>query len=141
MDEKRLAGESRWREAEGRQSHSARANDQMNTPDVPKSGRQGKWIYYMRGNKQVRRPYVKPKDPRTTTQLRYRAALTAAAKAWSDGPFLTEEDRKAWCAAAKKVRSRPRLAQSGPLTGQLYFVAVNAERLLKGLEMLRRPPA
>jgi hypothetical protein len=95
----------------------------------------------MRGNKQCRRRWVKPKDPRTTTQLRYRAALTAAAKAWSNSPFLTEEDRKAWCARAKKLRSRPRLAQSGPLTGQLYFVAVNTERLLKGLVMLRRPPA
>ena len=95
----------------------------------------------MRGNKLCRRRWVKPRDPRTPTQLRYRAALTAAAKAWSDSPLLTEEDRKAWCAAAKKLRSRPRLAQSGPLTGQLYFVAVNAERLLRGLEILRRPPA
>ena len=95
----------------------------------------------MRGNKQCRRRWVKPRDPRTPTQLRYRAALVAAAKAWSDGQFMTEEDRLAWCAAAKKVRSRPRLTQSGPLTGQLYFVALNAERLLKGLEMLRRPPS
>ncbi len=110
-------------------------------PDVPKSGRLGKWIYYMRGGKQIRRPYVKPKDPHTPAQVSNRAAFAAATKAWSDSPFLTEEDRKAWCEAAKKVRSRPRLAQSGKLTGQQYFVAVNAERLLKGQEMLRRPPA
>jgi hypothetical protein len=95
----------------------------------------------MRRGKQVRRPYVKPKDPQTPARLRCRAAFAAAVKAWSDSGFMTEEDRKAWCEAAKKVRSRPRLAQSGKLTGQLYFVAVNSERLLKGLEMLRKPPA
>ena len=113
----------------------------MNLPDVPKSGRFGGWIYYMRRGKQVRRPYVRPRDPRTSAQLRCRAGFAAATKAWSQSQGMTQEDLEAWRTAGKQVRSRPRLAQSGPLTGQLYFVAVNSARAREGLEMLRQPPA
>ena len=114
---------------------------QMITPDVPKSGRFGAWIYYMRGNKQVRRPYVKPRDPRTPAQLRCRAAFGAAVKVWSDAQGMTQNDQKTWIAAAEKVRSRPRLAQSGSLTGQQYFIAINCARAQADAGMLLRPPA
>ena len=110
-------------------------------PDVPKSGRFQAWIYYMRGGKQVRRPYVKPRDPRTPAQVRNRAAFGAAVKAWSEGRGMTQDDQRAWIAAAAKIRSRPRLAQSGPLTGQQYFIAVNCARAEQGQEMLPKPPA
>ena len=113
----------------------------MNFPDVPKSGRQGAWIYYWRGGKQLRRPYVKPKDPRTPAQLRCRAAFGTAVKAWSQSQGMTQEDLKQWCAAAKKVRSRPRLAQSGPLSGQQYFISGNGPRVREGLAILLQPPA
>jgi hypothetical protein len=113
----------------------------MNLPDVPKSGRFGAWIYYMRRGKQVRRPYVKPRDPRTPAQLRCRAGFAAATKAWSQSQGMTLEDLEAWRTAGKQVRSKTRLAQSGPLSGQLYFVAVNSARAREGLEMLRLPPA
>ena len=118
-----------------------RFSAEMITPDVPKSGRFGGWIYYMRGNKQVRRPYVKPRDPRTAAQLRCRAAFAAATKAWSECRGMTQDDLRAWCVAAEKIRSRPRLAQSGPLTGQQHFVGVNCARVRQGLEMLLKPPA
>jgi hypothetical protein len=114
---------------------------QMITPDVPSSGRLGGWIYYMRGNKQVRRPYVKPRDPRTPAQLRCRAAFGAAVKVWSEAQGMTQDDQRAWIAAAEKIRSRARLAQSGPLTGQQYFIAVNCARAQEGAGMLLRPPA
>jgi hypothetical protein len=94
-------------------------NDDM-PPDVPRSGKWGKWVYYMRNGKQCRRRYVKPRDPHTPGQLRSRAALAAASKAYSWA--LTEEQRQECRAAGAKVRSRPRLAQSGRLTGQLYYV-------------------
>ena len=110
-------------------------------PDVPKSGRFGGWIYYMRRNKQVRRPYVKPRDPRTPAQLRCRAAFAAATKAWSESRGMTQEDLEAWRVAAEKIRSRPRLCQSGPLSGQLHFIAVNCSRVRQGLEILLKPPA
>lgn len=76
----------------------------------------------MRGNKQCRRRYVVPNDPRTAGQLRARAAFGAASKTWSESPELTEEQREAWRKEAAKVQSRPRLSQSGPLTGQQHYV-------------------
>jgi hypothetical protein len=76
----------------------------------------------MRGRKQCRRRYVVPRDPRTVGQLRARATFAAASKAWSHDPQLTEEQRHAWRVKAAKIQSRPRLAQSGPLTGQQLFV-------------------
>ena len=39
-------------------------------------------------------------------------------------PVLTEEQRRAWNAAAAKVRSRPRLWQSGPLSGETFFTGI-----------------
>ena len=113
----------------------------MSLPDVPKSGRQGDWIYYVRGNRQLRRPYKKPRDPRTPAQLRCRAAFGKAVKAWSQSQGMTQDDQRAWIAVAGKVRSRPRLAQSGPLTGQQYFISVNCPRIREGLPMLLQPPA
>jgi hypothetical protein len=60
----------------------------LNLPDVLRSGHWGEWVYYLRGNKQCRRRYVVPKDPCTPNQLRCRAALAAASKAWSHKPSL-----------------------------------------------------
>jgi hypothetical protein len=110
----------------------------MKILDIPRSGRDGRWVYYMQGSKLFRRKYVIPKDPRTTGQLRARAALTAASKAWSHSPQLTEEHRQGWRVAGAKVWSRPRLYQSGPLTGQMYFVARNYSRDRAGRELLLR---
>ena len=89
-------------------------------PDVPKSGKWGQWVYYVRNGNQCRRRYTKPRDPRTPEQLRLRAAFGAASKAYSWA--LTEEQRQEDRAAGAKVRSRPRLAQSGPLSGQQYSI-------------------
>ena len=92
----------------------------VNLPAAPKSGRLGKWVYYMRNGKQCRRRYVKPRDTRTPEQLRLRAAFGAASHAYSWE--LTEEERQECRTAGAKVRSRPRLAQSGRLSGQQYHV-------------------
>jgi hypothetical protein len=87
-----------------------------------KSGRCGDWVWYMRGNKQFRHLYVKLHDPRTPKQLHWRAHFGAASTKYSD--TLTQEQRNARIAAGAKFRSRPRLAQSGPLTGQQYSIRV-----------------
>jgi hypothetical protein len=108
----------------------------MNAIGVPRSGRCGGWVYYMRGSKQHRRRWVKPSDPRTAAQLRARAAFGAASKAWSTSERLTEEQRGDWHREARKVRSRPRLAQSGPLTAQQHFVGKNCTRARIGLGLL-----
>ena len=86
------------------------------------SGRFGDWVYFVRNGQQHRRRYVRPADRRTPAQLRCRARLAAAAKYWSHSPEVTEQEREAWEAAANQIQSRPRLEQSGPLTGQQYFV-------------------
>ena len=85
-----------------------------------KSGRCGDWIWFVRYGKQIRRPYVRPHDPRTPAQLRSRARLSAASRKYSYS--LTEKQRDACIAAGAKLRSRPRLGQSGPLTGQQYSI-------------------
>jgi hypothetical protein len=84
-------------------------------------GRCGDWVYYrLRGNKQYRRRWVRPKDPRTPAQLQNRARLGTASRHYS--ALLTEEEQDACVAAGAKRQSRPRLGQSGSLTGQQYSV-------------------
>ena len=100
----------------------------MKILDIPKSGRCGDFVFYMRGRKLCRRRYVVPRDPRTPGQLRARAAFGAASKAWSHSPLLTEEGRQAWGREGAKLRSRPRLGQSGRLTGQLHYVGCNCRK-------------
>jgi hypothetical protein len=110
-----------------------------------KSGRCGDWVWYVSGNKQLRHLYVKPRDPRTTRQLHGRACFGAASKHYSAS--LTQGQREACIAAGAKFRSRPRLGQSGPLTGQQYSIRLEyaakaggrtqkAESTAKGLQTL-----
>ena len=57
------------------------------------------------------------------------------------GGWLTQPERDAWDAAAEKLQSRPRLGQSGPLTGQMLFGKLNCPRTLIGRGWLRLPAA
>ena len=91
----------------------------------------------MRKGRVCRRRYVRPKDPRTPKQLRARAVLGAASKAWSSSECFTEEQRQGLRAAGAKVQSRSRLAQSGPLTGQQFFVGKSCARGRLGREIRR----
>jgi hypothetical protein len=61
-----------------------------------------------------------PHDPRTPAQLRSRARLGAASRKYNYS--LTEKQQDACIAAGAKLRSRPRLGQPGPLTGQQYSI-------------------
>ena len=85
-----------------------------------KSGPCGDWIWFMRYGKQIRRRYVCPHDPRTPAQIRSRDRLSAASRKYSYS--LTEKQQDARIAAGARLRSRPRLVQSGPLTGQQYSI-------------------
>ncbi len=85
-----------------------------------RSGRCGDWVWYMRGGKQWRHLYVKPRDPRTPAQRHWRAKFGAASSKYSHS--LTPEERRACIVAGSKLRSRPRLGQSGPLNGQHYSI-------------------
>jgi hypothetical protein len=108
-----------------------------------KSGRCGDWVWYvLPGNKQWRRLWVKPRDPRTPKQRYWRARLAAASR---NSAALTEEQLDACIAAGAKRRSRPRLGQWGWLTAQQWWVGHacarkaetgvhNAERPTEGLQ-------
>jgi len=109
----------------------------MKVRDIPKRGKAGKVIVSRNHYGQYERAYVCPKDPRTPRQISWRKAWGRASKAWRK---LTEPQRQAWCEAAKGVRSRSWYGQSSRLTGQAYFVKVNARRLFDGLAVLSWPP-
>ena len=86
-----------------------------------RSGRCGDWVFYLLpGGKQCRRRWVRPKDPLTPAQVRNRARLAAASRKYS--AVLTDREQDAFIAAGARRRSRRRLGQSGPLTGQQYSV-------------------
>ena len=85
-----------------------------------KSGRCGDWVWYMRGRKQCRHLYVKPMDPRTPRQQLWRTRFRAASKKYSHS--MADDQRDACISAGAKLRTRPRLGQSGPLTGQQYSI-------------------
>ena len=74
----------------------------------------------MRSGQQYRRRYARPRDPGTLAQLLCRAHFKATSRSYSRS--LTQEERAACIAAGAKLRSRSRLDQSGPLTGQQYWV-------------------
>jgi hypothetical protein len=80
------------------------------------SGRCGDYVRYVFNSKQRRRLYVEPANPRTVRQQRWRDRFGAASKNYSES--LTDEQRDACIAAGAKLRSRQRLGQLGPLTGQ-----------------------
>ena len=103
------------------------------------SGKAGRYVYYWAYGHLCWRAYVVPKDPRTAVQQRSRAAFAAASKAWSASQSLTEEQRDAWHADAAKIKSTPRLGQSGPLTAQHDFVGRNSLKERWGLALLLKP--
>jgi transcriptional regulator with XRE-family HTH domain len=96
------------------------------------SGRCGDWVWFVRNGKQLRRRWVKPKDPCTPKQRRCRARLGSVSAAYSDE--LTEGQQKACIAKGAKRPCRPRLGPSGNQTGQQYWV----HKELKGKTGSRR---
>ena len=66
------------------------------------------------------RRYARPTDLGTLAQLLCRARLSTTSRRYSR--LLTEEEQAACIAAGAKLRSRSRLDQSVPLTGQPYWV-------------------
>ena len=88
--------------------------------DVIKSGRCGDWVWYVVRSKQRRRLWAKPNNPRTPSQQHWRKQFGAASKKYSQS--LTEEQQDACIAAGAKLPCRPRLGDSGCLTGQQYWV-------------------
>ncbi len=108
----------------------------MKIIDVPQSGKCGLTVTYPSRNGLIRRAWVVPANPQTGDQLLVRNRLALRAKAYDD---LTETQQDAWVAAAAMEQSRPRLGQSGPLTGLQLYVKLNANLDLVGEPTISAP--
>ncbi len=86
---------------------------------------------------QVRRRYAVPKDPKSPAQVRVRSAFGRVVTRWRT---LTESQRAGWALRAEGVHSRPRLGQSGRLTGYLLFIKINSTLVYQGQPLVIVPP-
>jgi hypothetical protein len=110
----------------------------MRILDIPQSGKRGRTVSQNSRNGQISRALVIPVNPRTAAQLRVRGFLGSVASRWS---ALTQAQRDAWTAEAARHQSKPRLGQSGPLTGFQLYAKINCSRLVIGREVVTAPPA
>ncbi len=110
----------------------------MKVIDIPKSGKCGGRVFYRLRRSQCWRKHVIPQNPRTAAQRRARKDFGLVSTAWSE--LLTETQRQAWVARGARVRSYPRLGQSGWLTGHMHFEGINTARARIGRGLLLWPP-
>ena len=110
----------------------------MKILDILQSGKRS--IYVSQGGRygQISRALVIPANPRTEDQLNARQVLGTYAHNWRT---LTEPQRLAWIAAAALIQTRPRLGQSGPMTGSQLYVRTNCNNVLVGEPAETEPPA
>ncbi len=110
----------------------------MKILDIPQSGKRGLTVSQNGAWGQISRAVAIPGTPPTDGQLTRRQVLGGIARNWQT---IAETQRLAWNEAGEKVRSRPRLGQSGPLSGFLLFVKVNCNLEFVGEPMVDTPPA
>ena len=104
---------------------------------MPRSGRIGDRVWQWSGYAQYSYPAFIPFNPHTTEQQRVRDNFGRVSARWRE---LRQEQRDCWKAVARTKQSRPRLGQSGPLTGCQLFVQVNLARVNRGMAQLDWPP-
>jgi hypothetical protein len=102
--------------------HASTPKATMKILDIPQTGTLGTVVSVRTRYGQVRRPYVSPKNRRTPAQVRIRSNFGHVLALWGR---LTDEQRTVWGRAAEGYESRPRLGQSGRLSGYLLFVKIN----------------
>ena len=105
--------------------------------DIPQSGKLGLTVTWPGRNGLIRRTLVTPANPQTPAQLAIRDHLAREARRYD---ALTEAQQDAWVVAAESYQSRPRLGQSGPLTGLQLFTKVNCNLTLLGQDPVDVPP-
>jgi hypothetical protein len=108
----------------------------MKILDIPQSGKRGNFVSVRTRYGQSSRPLVIPNDPKTPAQLRSRSRLGHVAPRWRG---LTDEQRTVWNTGGRKLHSRPRLGQSGPLTGCQFFTMLNCNLASIGLKQVVLP--
>jgi hypothetical protein len=110
----------------------------MKVLSIPSSGACGQVVAYETRFGSIRRQRIVPKNTRSPAREHMRGAFGSFARAW--GRRLTQAQRDLWNVAGPKVMSAPRLAQSGPLSGQQHFEGINCARACIGLPPLWVPP-
>jgi len=109
----------------------------MKKRDVPSSGKRGTTVSFQSRYGQCERTDTPSTKPRTYAQICSQTKFGAASARWN---YLTNDQRAAWRAYAKNVRSHPQGGQSGPLTGQVLFTAINRNQAALGLPPYDFPP-
>ncbi len=110
----------------------------MKIVDVPQTGKLGLTVTYPGRNGLIRRTKVTPANPKTAAQMSIRSNLAAQARAYDQ---LTDTQQQAWITAAARIKSKPTLGQSGPLTGLQLFTKINCALLAIGDAPVSVPPA
>ena len=87
---------------------------------------------------QISYPAFIPFNPGTPAQTVVRGNFGAVSARWRE---LTPEQRVIWIAVARTIQSKPRLGQSGPLTGCQLFMKVNVALANRGKAQGDLPPA
>jgi hypothetical protein len=126
-----------WRVGAGGAGGRATFTSNMKILDIPQSGRCGTTVSVQTRYGQVRRRYAVAKDARNPAQLRVRLAFERVVSRWRT---LTENQRGDWATATDGVYSRPRLGQSGRLSGYLLFIKVNSILAYLGQALVVVPP-
>jgi hypothetical protein len=109
----------------------------MKVYDIPKSGKRGRIVAFKSRYGQCEREHTSSTKPRTAAQRRSQAKFGTASAGWN---YLTDDQRKAWRAYAKTVPSHPQGGQSGHLTGQALYTAINRNQAALGLPPFDYPP-
>ena len=120
----------------GRRRDHAAPIFNMKILDIPQSGRCGTFVSVRTRYGQIRRRYAPPKDRRSDAQLRVRSAFGRVVSRWRG---LGEDQRAAWAIHAQHEHSRPRLGQSGRLSGYLLFIKINSTLAYQGQELVVTP--
>lgn len=109
----------------------------MKIIDVPQAGKRG--INVSQGGRygQISRALVIPTNPRSEYQLERRQWLGNLAINWRG---ITEAQRIAWNTAASEIQSRAKLGQSGPLTGEQFYIRTNLNLMIVGEPQVTTPP-
>ena len=108
----------------------------MKTLEIPKSGKCGGTVWQRNRFCQYSYPAFVPFNPRTPAQVTVRGTFGAVSKRWRT---LTQEQRDAWIAVARTIKSKPRLFQCGALTGCQLFVKRNVSLVNQGKPQVDLP--
>jgi hypothetical protein len=109
----------------------------MKVHKPPQSGSLGDVVAKRNRFGQYETKKIFPKNRNTAAMRRARGNLAKFSQLWNN---ITDEQRVAWWRRALEVRSRPRLGQSGALTGQTLFVKINTVLATCGYEPGMDPP-